>query len=77
MADMSDLHPAVVHALRTGNIDQARAAAAARGADSTARTTRTSRTEPSRRPSNPQSRPTVAEDDEFYEQFNNDPLGRR
>lgn len=76
MADTSDLHPAVLHALRTGKIDQARAAAQL-NTHSTVRAARASRTESSRRSGDLPPRPTIAEDDEFYEQFNNDPLWRR
>lgn len=76
MADISDLHPAVIHALRTGQVDQA-CAAAQLDTQSTARAVRTFRTESSRRSGDVPTGPNIAEDDEFYEQFNNDPLGRK
>lgn len=73
MADTSDLHPAVLHALRTGKIDQALAAALP-GANPSSRNTRTPRPERSRQASNRHDRSTEAEEDAFFKGFNNNPL---
>jgi hypothetical protein len=77
LADTSDLHPAVVHALRTGSVEPA-IAAAKLNAPSTAKSGRTSRTESPRRTDDQQRPPpTVFEEDDFYQGFRSNPLGRR
>lgn len=75
MADTSDLHPTVVHALRTGDVNPALAAAKGDVA-STARPARISRTE-SPRETRKQPPPTALEEDDFYQSFRSNPLGRR
>lgn len=75
MADTSDLHPTVVHALRTGNVEPA--VAAAKGdTTSTARPVRISRNG-SPRETTTQPPRTALEEDDFYQNFRSNPLGRR
>ncbi|MUM22500.1 hypothetical protein FZI91_12430 [Mycobacterium sp. CBMA271] len=77
MADTSHLHPAVLHALRTGNLDQAveaaRLAAPARGGPNAAPAPAKSATAPLL----PQTRRLDLEEDDFYSGFRSDPLGWR
>lgn len=75
LADTSDLHQTVIHALRTGDVGPALAAAKLSTPTST-RSTQTSRTE-SPRGTKKQPPPTALEEDDFYQNFRSNPLGRR
>lgn len=76
MADTSDLHPTVVHALRTGDVGPAQDAAKLNASTSAARPARASRTE-APRGATKQPPPTALEEDDFYQNFRSNPLGRR
>lgn len=76
MADTSDLHPAVIHALRTGDVGPAQDAARLNASTSATRPARTSRNE-SAREATKQPPPTTLEEDDFYQNFRSNPLGRR
>lgn len=76
MADTSDLHPTVMHALRTGNVEPAVTAAKGDTASSTTKPARISRNE-SPRGTTKQPPPTALEEDDFYQNFRSNPLGRR
>lgn len=77
LADTSDLHPAVVHALRTGDVGPAHEAAAKLGTPtSAARPAQASRSE-SPRGAKKQPPATALEEDDFYQNFRSNPLGRR
>lgn len=76
MADTSDLHPTVVHALRTGDVGPAQDAARINASASAARPARASRTE-APRGTTKQPPPTALEEDDFYQNFRSNPLGRR
>lgn len=76
MADTSDLHPTVVRALRTGDIGPAQDAAKL-NAPSSAKSARTSRTESPREKGSQQQRPAEFDEDDFYDSFRSNPLGRR
>lgn len=73
MTDLSKLHPAVIHALRTGELDQAHAAAAELKKQSG---TRSPEPSPVRRTSRRQQPPVIDDDDDFYARFRSNPLGR-
>lgn len=74
MADISDLHPAIIHALKTGKLDQAQVATG----QNVPLTGASMRLTPSRSTSKTKHesprRSTEAEDDAFYDGFNNNPL---
>ena len=75
MADISDLHPAIIHALKTGKLDQAHAATGQTvppASGSVWLTQKRPRAKETAEP--PQRRSTEAEDDAFYDGFNNNPL---
>ncbi|WP_078326897.1 hypothetical protein [Mycobacteroides salmoniphilum] len=76
MADISDLHPAVIHALKTGSLDQA-IAASGRNApvDGSTRRVQNHPTTPGADKATYQ--PTDLDDDDFYSRYNSDPFGRR
>ncbi|BBZ82658.1 hypothetical protein MABM_25740 [Mycobacteroides abscessus] len=76
MADTSDLHPAVLHALRTGDVGPAQDAAKLNASTSTARRAQGSRNE-SASGATKQPPPTALEEDDFYQNFRSNPLGRR
>lgn len=74
MADISDLHPAIIHALKTGKLDQAQAATG-QSVGSVSAPVRLRQNRPTARTkAEPQRRSTEAEDDAFYDGFNNNPL---
>ncbi len=76
MADTSDLHPTVVHALRTGDVGPAQDAAKLNASTCATRPARTSRNE-SARGTTKQPPSTALEEDDFYRNFRSNPLGRR
>lgn len=76
MADTSDLHPTVVHALRTGDVGPAQDAAKLNASTSAARRAQGSRNE-SASGATKQPPPTALEEDDFYQNFRSNPLGRR
>lgn len=76
MADISDLHPAVIHALKTGNLDQAIAASGRNTpVDGSTRPVQNYLTTPGAHKATYQ--PTELDDDDFYGRYNSDPFGRR
>lgn len=76
MADTSDLDPGILHALKTGNVEQAlQMAELNQHPPST--TAQRSQAEPPRRTTNQVQGVSDLDEDAFYETFRNDPLGRR
>lgn len=74
MADMSDLHPAIIHALKTGKLDQAQAVTG-RSVPSAGASVRPMSNRPtSKAKAESRRRSTEADDDAFYDGFNNNPL---
>lgn len=76
LADTSDLHPTVVHALRTGDVGPAQAAAKLGAPTSAARPAQAFRSE-SPRGTKKQPPPTALEEDDFYQNFRSSPFGRQ
>ncbi|WJR34191.1 hypothetical protein P3F83_01710 [Mycobacteroides immunogenum] len=76
MADISDLHPAVIHALKTGSLDQAIAASGRNATvDGSARRVQNHPTTPGAHKLAYQ--PADLDDDDFYGRYNTDPFGLR
>ncbi len=75
MADTSDLHPAVLHALKTGNVEEALKMA---GLDkqSLNATTRPGQADAPKQASRRHQPPVIDDDDDFYARFRSNPLGR-
>lgn len=70
MADMSDLHPAIVHALKTGKLDQAQAVTGQSVPSAGASVRLTPDRPTAKAKAEPRRRSTEAEDDAFYDGFN-------
>lgn len=77
MADISDVHPAVIHALKTGNLDQAIAASGRK--TPVDGPTRAVQNHPTANAPKVTYQPNNLDldDDDFYSRYNTDPFGRR